>query len=196
MGILESLTFDFDWFGWVILPILIFLARVVDVSMGTLRIIFVSRGMKYLAPVIGFFESLIWLVAIGQIMQSLTNAGLYVAYAAGFGVGNFIGIYLEQKIAMGLLCVRTITTDDATDLIGYLKEKDFGVTSISASGISGQVRLILSVIKRKDLEEMIAIINEKAPKAFVSVEDVRSAAEGYFAPRRTGFFSRLSIMRK
>ncbi|MDG5767170.1 DUF2179 domain-containing protein [Balneolales bacterium ANBcel1] len=193
---MEAMTMDFDWFGWVILPVLIFLARVVDVTLGTLRIIFVSRSMKVLAPLVGFFESLIWLLAIGQIMQSLTNFGLYFAYAAGFSFGNYIGIYLEEKIAMGLLCVRTITSEDATDLIQFLKERDFGVTSVSASGISGSVRLILSIIKRKDLEKMIGVIKEKAPKAFVSVEDVRSVNEGYFPQKRVSFFSRLPMLRK
>ncbi|MDI6400922.1 DUF2179 domain-containing protein [Balneolaceae bacterium ANBcel3] len=192
---MELLTFEFDWLGWVILPILIFFARVIDVTLGTLRIIFVARSMKVLAPLVGFFESLIWLLAVGQIVQSLTNVGLYIAFAAGFSFGNYIGIYLEEKIAMGLLCVRTITNEDATELIEYLKEHDFGVTSVSASGISGQVRLILSIIKRKDLEMMIRIIKEKAPRAFVSVEDVRSVNEGYFSPRKTGFL-RMPQVRK
>ena len=152
--------------------------------------------MRGIAPMIGFFESLIWLLAIGQIMQSLTNAGLYLAYATGFAIGNYVGIYLEEKIAIGLLCVRTITNEDATELIEYLKEKEFGVTSVSASGISGQVRLILSVIKRRDLQDMISIINEKMPRAFISIEDVRSASEGYFPQKKIGLFSRMPIMRK
>ncbi len=193
---MDVLTMEFDWFSLVLLPLLIFFARVIDVTLGTLRIIFVSRGMKILAPLVGFFESLIWLLAIGQIMQSLTNVGLYFAYAAGFSFGNFIGIYLEEKIAMGLLCVRTITSEDATELIAYLKDQDFGVTSVSASGISGSVRLILSIIKRKDLEKMIHIIKEKTPKAFVSVEDVRSVNEGYFPRKSLGLFSRFPMVRK
>ena len=196
MEFIESLTFEFDWFGYVILPVLIFLARVVDVTLGTLRIIFVSRSMKFLAPMVGFFESLIWLVAVSQVFQSLTNFGLYIAYAAGFSMGNYVGIYIEEKLAMGLLVVRTITNEDATELIDYLKEKDFGVTSISASGISGQVRLILSVIKRKDLKKMVQIINEKMPKAFISVEDVREVSEGFFPKKSVSWFSRLPIKRK
>ncbi len=196
MGFLESISIEFDWFNYVVLPLMIFAARVVDVTLGTLRIIFVSRSMKVLAPLIGFFEALIWLLAMGQIFQHLTNMGLYIAYAAGFSIGNYIGIYLEGKIAMGLLCVRTITTDDATELIEYLKENDFGVTSVSASGISGQVRLILSIIKRKDLKRMIQIIHEKMPKAFISIEDVRSVNEGFFPQKSLGLFSRLPLKRK
>ncbi len=196
MAFLEIISVEFDWFNYLVLPLMIFAARVVDVTLGTLRIIFVSRSMKMLAPMIGFFEALIWLLAMGQIFQSLTNMGLYFAYAAGFAAGNYMGIYLEGKIAMGLLVVRTITADDATELIEYLKENDFGVTSVSASGVSGQVRLILSVIKRKDLKRMIQIINEKMPKAFITVEDVRSVSEGFFPQKSLSLFSRLPLKRK
>lgn len=196
MEIIDFLNFEFDWYGYVILPLLIFTARVVDVTLGTLRIIFVSRGMRLLAPLIGFVESLIWLAAMSQIFHSLTNVGLYFAYAAGFSMGNFIGIYVEEKLAIGLLCVRTITNDDATELIDYLKSQNFGVTSVSATGVSGQVRLILSIIKRKDLETLLQIIKEKMPRAFISVEDVRTVAEGFFPQRSVPWFMRFPGKRK
>ncbi len=196
MALLEFISADVDWFNYLILPLMIFAARVVDVTLGTLRIIFVSRSMRLLAPAIGFVEALIWLLAVGQIFQHLTNPVLYIAYAAGFAAGNYMGIYLEGKLAMGLQVVRTITAEDATELIEYLKENDFGVTSISASGVSGQVRLILSVIKRKDLPRLIQVIREKMPKAFISVEDVRSVNEGFFPQKNLGLFSRLPLKRK
>jgi uncharacterized protein YebE (UPF0316 family) len=85
---------NFGLYTWIVLPLLIFLARVVDVSMGTIRVIFVSRGLKYLAPVVGFFEVLIWLLAIGQIMKNLSSPLCYVAYAGGFAAGNYIGIVI------------------------------------------------------------------------------------------------------
>ena len=110
---------------WLI-PLLIFLARVVDVAIGTLRIIFVSKGMKYLAPILGFFEVFIWLVAIGQIMQNLTNWVNYVAYSAGFATGNFIGMFIESKLAMGLVSLRIITERDAKPLIEDLRRENFG----------------------------------------------------------------------
>ena len=90
-----------DFFTWVLLPILIFISRVLDVSLGTMRLIFVSKGYKLLAPVLGFFEVLIWLVAIGQIMQHLDNIFCYLAYGLGFATGNFVGIYLEEKMSIG-----------------------------------------------------------------------------------------------
>ena len=173
-------AFDPVIFDWVVLPGIIFLARLIDVALGTLRIIFVSRSMRKLAPLVGFFESLIWLFAISQIVLNLSNVMSYFAFAAGFATGNFVGIYLENKLSLGLLSVRVVTTEDGSDLINYLSEKNFGVTSISATGVSGRVRLIISVIKRKDLDEYIKIVKEFNPKAFMSIEDVRSVKEGYF----------------
>jgi len=173
-------AFDPVIFDWVVLPGIIFLARLIDVALGTLRIIFVSRSMRKLAPLVGFFESLIWLFAISQIVMNLSNVMSYFAFAAGFATGNFVGIYLENKLSIGLLSVRVVTTEDGSDLINYLREHNFGVTSVSATGVSGRVRLIISVIKRKDLDEYISIVKQFNPKAFMSIEDVRSVKEGYF----------------
>lgn len=171
----------FDYFSYIILPILIFLARIVDVSIGTLRIIFVSRSLRKLATVAGFVESLVWLIAVSQIVQNLTNVWNYLAFAGGFAAGNYIGIYLEGKLAYGLVCVRVITQNDASDLISYLQDSQFGMTSVSAKGKKGRVRLILSIIKRKNLQEMMEVINRFNPNAFISVEDVRSVREGLAA---------------
>ncbi|GAE87820.1 hypothetical protein JCM21531_1220 [Acetivibrio straminisolvens JCM 21531] len=83
---------------------LIFFSRIIDVTIGTIRIIFVSRGKKYLAPVLGFFEVLVWIVAISQVMQNLNNFACYFAYAAGFATGTFVGIIIEEKLAIGTCC--------------------------------------------------------------------------------------------
>src|SRR5690606_38967593 len=112
-------AFDPVIFDWVVLPGIIFLARLIDVALGTLRIIFVSRSMRKLAPLDGFFESLIWLFAISQIVMNLSNVMSYFAFAAGFATGNYVGIYLENKLSLGLLSVRVVTTEDGSDLINY-----------------------------------------------------------------------------
>ncbi|MCA1801960.1 MAG: DUF2179 domain-containing protein [Rhodothermaceae bacterium] len=186
----------FDWMTWVILPLLIFFARILDVSLGTLRIIFVSRSMKRLAVLVGFFESLIWLIAISQIVQNLTNVVTYVAFAGGFAAGNFVGIYLEGKIAVGLLCVRAITRDDASKLVEFLKDQNYGVTTFSARGVQGRVRLLYMVIKRRDLNQLLKIIKDHDPKAFITIEDVRAVNEGFFPHTSSSLFSRMTSMRK
>ncbi len=186
----------FDWFAWVILPLLIFLARIVDQSLGTLRIIYVSRSMRKLAAVIGFFESLIWLIAISQIIQNLGNWVSFIAFAGGFAMGNYVGIYIEGKLAIGLLCLRIITHEDAAELTDVLRENRYGVTTVAATGRSGMVRLILTIIKRKDLEKVQQIVKKYNPGAFVSVEDIRSVREGVFPDPSPSFLSRLNPVRK
>lgn len=176
--------FDSGTFSLIILPILIFLSRIVDVTFGTIRIIFVSRGMKWLAPVFGFFEIIIWLFAIGQVFGNLTNITYYVAYAGGFACGNFVGIWIEEKMAIGTLIVRIITRNDGLQLIEFLRSESFGVTSFDAEGATGKVKIIYTIIKRRDLQKIIGLIKKFNPKAFYSIEEVRSASEGIFPPEK------------
>ncbi len=167
-------------FKWLILPLLIFLARVLDVSLGTIRIVFISRGLKYLAPVIGFFEVIIWLLAIRVIMQNLNNFVCYIAYGAGFGMGTFVGILIEKKLAIGRSIIRIITQNDATALINNLRSEGYGVTSQDARGTKGQVNVIYMVIRRHDYEKIAEIIQRFNPKAFYTMEDVSLVSEGIF----------------
>ncbi len=180
----------------VVVPIFIFFARICDVTIGTMRIIFVARGMKMIAPILGFVEVFIWIIAIGQIFQNLTNPLNYLAYAAGFGMGNYVGMLVEERLAMGLALIRIITPRDATNLIDYLRAAGYGVTVLDAQGKQGPGKVIFSVIKRKNVKDVENAIHEFAPKAFYSVEDIRRAAEGTFPlaaspmPFRLGWGSR------
>ena len=163
-----------------LLPIFIFLARILDVSIGTLRIVFLSRGMLILAPVFGFFEVLIWLLAIGRIMEDLTSWEYYVSYAGGFAAGNYVGMYIEQRIAMGLLSVMIITKKDAASLLHRLKKEHFGLTQVGAQGVQGKVRIIYLIIRRKDLRRVSEILRVHQPDAFSVVNDIRNVAGGVF----------------
>lgn len=165
------------YFVYIIIPLLICLARIVDVSLGTVRIILVSKGAKKIAPVLGFFEVFIWLLAIGQVMQNLTNITNYFAYALGFGLGNYIGMIIEQKLAMGMVVVQVITRHDASELIKILRLADFGLTEIEAKGGTGPVQIIHTVTKRSKLPYIIEMINDYNPKAFYSVEDIRFVSD-------------------
>ena len=118
-----------DIYSWLVLPLLIFLARVCDVSLGTIRIIFVSRGVQYLAPIVGFFEVLIWLLAISQILQNLTNIYYYLFYAGGFATGNFVGMYIDNKLSIGMVHLRIITRKNATSLLETMKSLNYGIIS-------------------------------------------------------------------
>lgn len=177
-----SLT-AFDWHTWVILPLLIFLARIVDVTLGTLRIVFVSRGKKQIAPFLGFVEVFIWITVVSQVVSGASNILAYLAYAAGFAAGNFVGLQVEDKLAIGTLVVRVILAEGGDELVRELHNAGYGATRVDAKGANGPVKLIYTVVKRKDLPLVTAIIHRSHPRVFVSIEDVRSTEEGIFPPR-------------
>jgi uncharacterized protein YebE (UPF0316 family) len=158
----------------VILPVLIFTARVADVTLGTLRILFVSKSMKLLATLAAFLEVMIWVLAIAQIMQDLGNVINYIAFAGGFAIGTFVGISIEEKMAMGLATMWIVTEDDATELINRLKLKKYVVTSVGARGLKGEVRIVFTIMKRKDMNEIIDVVKKLNPNAFVSTSDIRA----------------------
>jgi len=159
--------------NYLLLPLFIFLARIFDVSLGTLRIIFVTKGMRIIAPLVGFFEVLIWLLAISRIMQDLDNWVSYIAYAGGFATGNFVGMYLEERLAIGHEMIRVITRKDATSLIEKLREMGYGVTSVKAEGIEGEVAIIYIIARRRMISEVLDKINYFNPRALYTVESIK-----------------------
>jgi uncharacterized protein YebE (UPF0316 family) len=183
---LEQLV-NSDVYAWIILPLLVFGSRVMDVSLGTLRIIFIARGRRKLAPLLGFFEVLIWIVVVSQVIQNLHSPLAYIAYAAGFATGNYVGMRIEDKLAIGTLIVRVIVPQEASQLMTRLHDAGYGVTRIDAHGSTGEVTLVYTVVKRKDLYDVMTIIQNTYPKAFTSVEEVRSTHEGIFPERARRF---------
>lgn len=171
----------------LVLPVVIFLAELCVVTISTMRIIFISRGMKVLASLLGFFEVAIWLFAIGQTMQNLSNIACFAAFAGGFTVGNYLGILLEERLAMGTVLVRIITSKDAGELIEDLRAAEYGVTRIDGQGATGPVQIVFTVIRRKALDEVIGIIKRFDPRAFYSVDELQSAAAGIFPLTRPRF---------
>jgi uncharacterized protein YebE (UPF0316 family) len=172
--------YNSELFTLVIIPLLIFMARICDVTLDTARIIYVSRGMKLLAAVIGFFEVLIWLISITQIIHNLTNIIYYVAYAGGFAMGNYIGIYIEERMAIGTVVIRIITQKEAAGLVDCLKSEGYGVTYIDAKGSMGPVKVVFTIIKRKDIRHVLNILRKFNPLSFYTIEDIRSFREGVF----------------
>jgi uncharacterized protein YebE (UPF0316 family) len=163
-----------------------FLAELCVVTLGTLRIIFVSKGHKALAPLLGFFEVSLWLFAVGQTMRHLGEPLCCVAFAGGFAVGNFLGILIEEKLALGTSVVRVITHRDAGPLIEGLKAAGYGVTRIDAHGTTGPVWIVLTVVRRKERGDVLAIVRHHCGKAFYSVDDLQSAGEGVFLNSESG----------
>ncbi len=167
-------------YTWVILPLLVFGARVLDVTLGTMRIIYISRGKKNLAPILGFIEVFIWIAMVAQIVRSANNIVAYLAYAAGFAMGNYVGMFIEDRLAIGTQVIRIIVPNGGEALTGHLHEAGFGVTQVDGEGATGPVKLIYTVVKRKDLPIVLNVIHHTHPHAFLSIEDVRSTQEGIF----------------
>lgn len=168
MAIVES-----SFFATFGIPLLICLARVLDVTIGTIRIIFVAKGQRLIAPILGFVEIMVWLVAITQIMQHLDHWQNYIAYALGFAIGNYIGIYIEDKLALGNVIVRIITKIDAHKLANELRELGYSVTIIDATGNDGPVNVVFTAIKRDEVSRIIPLIKKHNPWALYSIEDIR-----------------------
>ncbi|MDA3910990.1 MAG: DUF2179 domain-containing protein [Bacteroidales bacterium] len=186
----------FDWQTWVLIPLFIFVARIFDVSIGTLRIILVNRGYKTLAPILGFVEVFIWVIAISKIMENLDNWINYIFYAAGFATGNFVGMYIEEKLAIGKVGVRIVTKRGADKLIKSIADNGFGITYIDAQGKYGDVHVIYSTCKRKRLHQLLALVHEYNPKAFYTIEDIRFANQNYDTPAKIPGTKRLFSFRK
>ena len=164
-------------FSFVLLPLLIFFARILDVSINTVRIIYVLGGRKLTSTLLGFFESFIWLMAIRQIFEHLDNWICYVAYPAGFAAGIFAGMIIEEKIAYGKVIVRIITRKDINPLLQYLNKLYHRYTYVKAEGPDGQENLVFTVLEREKLEALLMRLKEILPTAFYTVEKVNRAAE-------------------
>ena len=185
----DVILLNSGFYAWLILPLLIFLARVLDVSMGTVRVIFISRGFKYLSPLVGFFEILIWLLAIGQIMKNLSNPACYIAYASGFAMGNFVGICIAEKLSLGVVHIRVVTKKDATGLVEYLKSADYGVTCVEGHGTAGHVKVVFTIVPRREVKKVVDLINKFNPKAFYTIEEVNFVKKGILPARPVGSFT-------
>jgi uncharacterized protein YebE (UPF0316 family) len=180
---METTFLDSALFSYFILPVLIFLARICDVSIGTMRIIFVSKGKRKIAPILGFFEVLIWITAISKIMENLDDYINYIAYAAGFATGNFVGMFIEERLAVGIQLIRIITHQQGLELVKKLNSGGYGATTLEAEGAREKVHLIYTIVPRNDLKEVLDIIHTFNPKVFYTIEDVRATSEGIFPAR-------------
>jgi len=179
-----------DVYAWVVLPLLIFAARIFDVSLDTLRIIFISRSFRYRAAICGFFGVLIWLLVIRQIFQQINNPLCFIAYPAGFAAGNIVGLIIENRLSLGKVIVRIITHLEAEELVSKLRSDGYGLTVLDAAGATGPVKLIFTVMERHDIPRVVETIKKYNPHTFYSVEDVRFVSE-VVTPHRLPGVSRL-----
>jgi uncharacterized protein YebE (UPF0316 family) len=151
-----------------------------DVTLGTLRHIFISKGFRKIVPVLGFFEVLIWIVVVAQVMKNLNNVACYIGYASGFAMGTYLGLKIEGKLALGLQVVRIITNQNCDDLLVALKNGNHGITVVDAQGSIGPVKMVFTIIQRKNVQAVVKLIRQYNPTAFYSVEEIKDTSQGVF----------------
>jgi uncharacterized protein YebE (UPF0316 family) len=170
----------------VLLPaLLIYCLRVTDVSIGTLRSLYAQRGRRGVAACLGFVESAVFILAISRIMKDVDKPLNMLAYAAGFAAGNFVGITIERWIASGTILVRIVARQNCDPLISALRQHGFGATAVHGSGREGDVRLFFVVAPRKRERELLTLVQQTDPHAFITVDAVNHALGGYVSPART-----------
>lgn len=177
---------DLDLFAYVVLPLLIFLARVAEVSVNTIRIIYMLGGRRMTATLLGFFEALIWLIAIRQIFQHHDNWATYIAYPGGFAAGIFVGMILEERIAYGNVIVRIITNHETKGIAKFLETQKFRFTTLKAEGPHSPETLLFVVLAREQLDFLIATLRQTLPDAFFTIENVRGTNEKGVAHEEKG----------
>jgi uncharacterized protein YebE (UPF0316 family) len=160
-------------------PILIFGLRIVDVSMATMRMLLIMRSQKLLVPLIGFFEVIIWIVAVGSAIRNLDSVWHVLGYAGGFATGSLVGLAIEEKLAVGLASIQVISQHGGVELAEALRGRGFGVTEFAGQGREGKVEVVQTVVLRRQIPEVIAEVDRWDPDAFVSVEEPRTIRRGW-----------------
>ena len=169
--------------------LLIIVARICDVSMGTLRVAFIARGRKYLAAACGFVEVLIWISVVSRVLTGDQKFLTYVAYALGFASGTLVGMFIEEQLAVGWSLIRIISQKPVEALVQQLSAAGFGVTLQDAQGARGPVQVIVTLMPRKRVGEAQEYLEQFDEDVFYTIEDVRYARDiplAYSATAATG----------
>ena len=164
-------------------PIVIFLLRIVDVTLDTMRVLFMVRGRRIPAGVLGFLMALVWIIAVGNAMKHLDSIWHILGYAAGYGTGTMVGITIENLVAFGLIQLRIVSKHGGVEIAEGLRERGYGATEFSGFGRDSAVEIVQSVVQRADLDEVLAIVDKFDDTAFVTVEDPQVLRGGSVASR-------------
>jgi uncharacterized protein YebE (UPF0316 family) len=170
--------FDLPW-G----PLLIFGLRVADVSLDTMRVLFAVRGKRYHAAALGFFQALIFILVVGNVIQHLNSVWHVLGYAAGFAIGTLVGVMIENAVAYGLSTVRIVSAHGGVEIAHALRERGYGATEVAGFGRDGTVEIVHSVVHRSHLDEVMGIVDQWDSLAFVTVEEPKILRGGSLADR-------------
>lgn len=167
-------------------PLVIFLLRICDVSLATVRMLLMVRGARLLVPILGFVEVLIWIFAVGSVVSNLDSPLLMVGYAAGFAAGTSVGLWIEERMALGLATVRTMVREGGAAVAAALREEGYGVTELVGQGREGPVEVLYSVLRRRRVKRALEVIERMAPDSFVVVDEPRAVRRGWLFPQKRG----------
>jgi uncharacterized protein YebE (UPF0316 family) len=162
----------------------IFFARIVDVSMGTLRVILLVKGQRKIAALLGFFEVMIYLIVLGKVVGNIDKPFLIIVYCLGYASGNYVGSKIEEKLSIGRLLVQIIVKEIKCGIVDALRDAGFGVTIFEGEGMDGSSYMLSVITERKKVNELKEIINKLDCGAFLTTMDVRSSLGGYFQPKK------------
>ena len=168
-----------DPHAWLF-ALLIFVLRVGDMALDTIRVLFVVRGKKLLVWILGFFQSLIFVVAISSVLSQLNNILNVIGYATGFATGNLVGMLIENRLAIGHVLVNIISSTRGPAIAERLRTNGYAVTEIPGRGMNGTVFELHASVLRKDVNQVETIVLETDPQAFVTAEDVRPVRRGFW----------------
>lgn len=175
--------------AWYV-PVLIFLARICDVSIGTVRSMLVVAGYQIIPAIMGFFEVLIWVLAVGSAIRYLDNPWALMGYAGGYATGVILGVKCEERLALGYRILRIISIDKNIELATALRTAGYRVTRVEGEGRDGKVEVDFLVVKRRQVGDVRSLVRQIAPRAFITVERVDHASGGGFT-RETSLGKRL-----
>lgn len=157
----------------------IFVMRICDVTLGTIRLILLTRGQKYHAAALGFFEVLIFLVAISAVIRSADNVWNVLGYCAGFAVGNIVGVTIEERIALGYSMIRIFTSNKGAEIAQALRSNDFGATETFGQGRDGVVSIVVTAVRRRDVGQVQRTVGQVDDNAFIVIDEARNIFQGY-----------------
>ena len=172
----DLMVFSNPWLG----ALVIFGLRVLNMTLDTLRMLFMLRGKKALSWVVGFVVSLIYVVLLTSVLSNLNNPLYIIAYAAGFATGGVAGMWIEERLAIGFTNIQVVSPRRGAVMAQKLRENGFAVTEIPARGKDGMVSMLSLSVRRKEVTSVEEIINDCDEAAFITTEDVHPVQRGFW----------------
>lgn len=157
----------------------IFIMRVVGNTASTMRVLVMTRGRKFLAAFLGFFEVSLYALAIAPVINNLSNVWNLLGYGLGFSVGTLVGMWLEERVALGFATIRIVSKENSHQIADTIRNAGYGATVSTGWGREGSVRQVSTTVRRKEIKLIRALAEQVDPVAFITVEEAYGIRRGY-----------------